>query len=124
MEERSKLIKSILPKIEIETSTSLTIEYFQSETLRPILKFQNEIILVTFESFCLDNKFDVQKLTSDLKLTKIVKILKTSNQLKQLYLGMIIGFFTSDEIIFYTKNKKDINKRIIALLIERIYSQV
>ncbi len=123
MEERSKLIKSILPIIEIETSTSLTIEYFQSETLRPILKFQNEIILETFESFCFDNKVNLKNLNSDLKLLKIAQILKTSIQLKQFYLGMIIGFFTLEEIHFYTANKKEINKRIIALLIERIYSQ-
>ena len=123
MEERSKLIKSILPKIEIETSSSLKIEYFQSETLRPILKFQNQLILVTFESYCLDNKVNLKNLNSDLKLLKIAQILKTSIQLKQFYLGLIIGFFTLEEIHFYATNKKEINKRIIALLIERIYSQ-
>ena len=42
MSNNSDLLLSIRPKIEVFTKKSSINESFQSETLRPILKFQND----------------------------------------------------------------------------------
>ena len=44
MNNRSTLLKSIRPKIEVDNTKSTELEIFQSVSLRPILKLQNEII--------------------------------------------------------------------------------
>ena len=123
MESRTNLIKSILPKIQIDNTKSLAIESFQSDTLRPILKFQNELILKYFNVFCSENKIEIERLNTQLKLAKISDILKNSIQFKTFLLGLIVAFFSEEEFDFYCLNKREINKRIIVLLIERIYSQ-
>jgi hypothetical protein len=37
---------------------------------------------------------------------------------------MIIGLFTIEEYLLYTKNTSSLNKRMMAMLIERLKSQV
>lgn len=124
MTERTQKIKSILPEIISDKTLTLEEEHFQNETLRPILKFQNELILEVFQQFLVDTKVDFVNLSLNLKKAKISNSIKQNTQIKNLYLGMIIGFFSLNEYSFYTQNKKEINKRIVSLLIERISSQL
>lgn len=118
------VLKQILPVIEVEELNSLPIETFQTKTLRPILKFQNALILSVFNTFLIDYKVDFINLSKEKKKLKISEILKENLQVKQFYLGIIVAFFTQEELTLYFENKKEINKRIIALLIERISSQI
>jgi hypothetical protein len=110
MDTRDKQIKSILPKIQSDNTSASVNETFQNETLRPILKFQNEIILQYFEQFIIENKIEFVLLKHHLKITQINNLFKTNIQFKQFQ--------------FYTQNKKEINKRIISMLIERLCSQI
>lgn len=123
MEERDLKITSILPTIESDKMITLEIEKFQNETLRPILKFQNELIIKLFEKTLFDQKIDFKVLNQTKKQLFIDTILKENHQIKHFYLGIVVAFFTNNEIIFYFENKREINKRIILLLIERIRSQ-
>ncbi|MFN5416529.1 MAG: glyoxalase [Flavobacteriia bacterium] len=118
------VLKQILPVIEVEELNSLPIETFQTKTLRPILKFQNALILSVFNTFLIEYKVDFINLSKEKKKLKISEILKENLQVKQFYLGIIVAFFTQEELTLYFENKKEINKRIIALLIERISSQI
>ncbi len=124
MKNRQQHIKSILPAIEGNKPTDSPNEAFQNETLRPILKFQNELIIQYFEHFIVENKIEFSLLKYSHKITKVHDLFKTNIQFKQFYLGFIVAYFTADEFNFYTQNKKEVNKRIIALLIERICSQI
>ena len=123
MPERVK-IKSILPTVTSVETNTLPLEKFQNETLRQILKFQNNLILEVFEHFQHDFKINFEDLSLDKKKTKVNEILKENIQVKQFYLGLIVAFFTREEFHYYIENKKEINKRIISLLIERIVSQL
>ena len=38
-------------------------------------------------------------------------------------LGVVLGLFTQENLDFYAIHKKELNKRIVNLLIERISSQ-
>jgi hypothetical protein len=124
MDTRDKQIKSILPKIQSDNTSASVNETFQNETLRPILKFQNEIILQYFEQFIIENKIEFVLLKHHLKITQINNLFKTNIQFKQFYLGLIVALFSLNEFQFYTQNKKEINKRIISMLIERLCSQI
>lgn len=124
MENRDSKITSIRPQIESDKNITLALEKFQNESLRPILKFQNQLILQVFQQTILEFKVDFEKLSTTKKQTKINEILKENVQVKQFYLGLIVAYFTEIEFQFYSENKKEINKRIISLLIERITSQL
>ncbi len=124
MDNRNDLLKNILPKIEFIRETESENETFQNDVLRPILKFQNDLIIQTFEIAIIENKIDFHKLKHHLKVAKVHDLFKSNIQFKQFNLGFIVAYFTTENFLFYTQNKKEVNKRIIALLIERICSQI
>lgn len=124
MDNRAKLLNSILPVIEGTKYTDNDNESFQNDVLRPILKFQNEIIILYFQHFILESKIEFNTLKHSHKVTRVHDLFKTNIQFKQFYLGLIVGYFSVEEFRHYSANKKEINKRIIAMLIERICSQL
>ncbi len=124
MDTRNTSIKHILPTIEFIRETDSENEAFQNNVLRPISKFQNELIIQNFEIALLENKIEFHKLKHHLKVAKVHDLFKSNIQFKQFNLGFIVAYFTTDDFLFYTQNKKEVNKRIIALLIERICSQI
>eukprot|EP01041_Mallomonas_annulata_P030629 gene30629-52804_t len=79
MSERN-IIKSILPIIEVEITDSIPLERFQNQTLRQILKFQNQLILQVFENFLLDYKIDFNYLSPEKKKNKVHEFLKDNLQ--------------------------------------------
>jgi hypothetical protein len=124
MENRDSKITSIRPQIESYKNITLALEKFQNESLRPILKFQNELILQVFQQTLLEFKVDFEKLSATKKQAKINEILRENMQVKHFYSGLVVAFFTREEYQFYSENKKEIHKRISSLLIERISSQM
>ena len=124
MNNRNQQLKSIRPTIEIDNSKSTDLEVFQSITLRPILKFQNDIILSLINNFLAEHKIVVKNLTDNKKIERLHDIFKNNIQQKQFLLGVIIGQFTDAEILFYYENKKETTKRIITMLLERVCSQL
>jgi len=124
MENRAQLLNGILPIIEGTVATDSDNESFQNDVLRPILKFQNEIIILYFKHFLIESKIEFQLLKHSHKITKVHDLFKTNIQFKQFCLGLIVGYLSANEFEYYTENKKEINKRIIAMLIERICSQL
>ena len=99
-------------------------ERFQNQTLRPILKVQNELLLEVFINYAKVQKgvfFELSLSKKQLYIENALqKDLKFSNSLK----GMIIGLFTIAEYKEYSLNNSNINKRIGNLLMERFKSQM
>ncbi len=124
MNNRSTLLKSIRPKIEVDNTKSTELEIFQSVSLRPILKLQNEIIFALINNFLSEHKVVVKNLTDNKKIERLHDIFKNNIQQKQLLFGVVIGHFTHEEILFYNQNKKEVTKRIITMLLERVCSQL
>ena len=100
------------------------IEKFQNIVLRPILKFQNDLLLqlFIFEFEKSKTKFDLIK--NEQKTELIINNLKYNNKLKQILLGTIIGMFTNKDINFYKTNYSKINKRIFSMLNDRLIDQL
>ena len=116
-EFRGQTIGSITDQSSVE-------EQFQNEVLRPILKLQNDLIILSFQNYLSVNKINFNSFTVDKKVTLIENSIHKDSKLRDTFKGIIIGLFTSNEYFLYSKNASNINKRIITMLVERLKSQV
>lgn len=104
-------------------ATSAT-ETFQNQTLRPVLKLQNEIYLMLFKDYALRKTSDFETLKKEQKINFIDQSLQKDNALRNTMIGMTIGMLTPEEMEIYLSDTKEFNKRIISMLTERIKSQL
>ncbi|BCY29134.1 hypothetical protein KK2020170_20020 [Flavobacterium okayamense] len=104
--------------------TSTLEERFQNQTIRPILKFQNDLFVEVFKNYATKQKGVFFTLSPEKKMnyieTAIQRDIKFRNSLK----GIVIGMFTISEYKEYIQNSSNLNKRMMNLLIERLKSQV
>ncbi|MCD8405681.1 glyoxalase [Tenacibaculum dicentrarchi] len=104
----------------LNLSSEIPVEDFQNRTIRPILKLQHELLLQFFIFFCKSQKVDIVHIEKE-KFNKAVNsITKKNINLKNQFLGLIIGQFTVGEFEFYKDNNTDINKRILMMIGQRI----
>lgn len=106
------------------TPQSSAEEIFQNQTLRPILKFQNDLFVQVFINYAVKQKNVFFDLSPEKKLVYIENVVQKDIKLRNLLKGMIVAFFTSEEYSVYIKNSSNLNKRMMNLLIERLRSQV
>ncbi|MFQ3327052.1 MAG: hypothetical protein ACI8YC_001693, partial [Salibacteraceae bacterium] len=52
------------------------------------------------------------------------KSVKEDQRLKNHLLSSVIAYFTIEELEFYTKNSKEISKRIVSMIIQRVEDQI
>jgi hypothetical protein len=99
-------------------------ELFQNQTIRPILKLQNDLFIAVFINYVNKNKVDFYSYTVEKKLqtieNSIQKDIKFRNSLK----GIVMALFTLEEYEIYIQNSSSLNKRMMNLLIDRLKSQV
>lgn len=99
-------------------------ETFQNQVLRPILKLQNELILAIFQNYMQTNKINLQAHAIENQRIIIANSIQKDLQFNNVLKGLVIGLFTIEEYDVYIQHTTAINKRIIQLIIERIYSQI
>ncbi len=125
MEERDLKVK----ELRNETLGKLTDgiseeEIFQNITLRPILKFQNNLLIELFISYATKNKNVFFALSIEKKYSYIDNVTIADIAFRNQLIGVIVGLFSIEEYIEYTKKSSKYNKRIITMLIERWKSQL
>ena len=108
-----------LPTLELMTP----VENFQNQTLRPILKLQNETYLALFQTYTVRQKTDFNALSRDKKRIFIEQSLQKDLVLKNTFIGITLGIMTMEELEIYILESKEYNRRIITMLMERIKSQ-
>ncbi|WP_026976349.1 hypothetical protein [Flavobacterium tegetincola] len=108
-------------KVAAETSSE---EFFQNETLRPIMKLQNDLLLAVFQNYITKSKVNFAQLSIENKFIFIDNAIKKDIKFQSALKGLVIGFFTLEEYNRYATNSSALTKRISNLLIERIKSQV
>jgi len=106
------------------SETTTPAEIFQNQTLRPVLKLQNDLYLSLFTNYALRQKTDFPTLSPFKKQMFIEQSLQKDAVLKNTFIGMSIGMFTLEELEVYQSDSKVFNKRIITMLIERLKSQM
>lgn len=110
--------------IGIIYDTSSSEEKFQNQTLRPILKFQNDLLIEVFRNYASKQKGVFFTLNPDEKMAYIENAIQRDIKFRNSLKGMVIGIFTITEYKEYIQNSSNINKRMMNLLIERIKSQI
>jgi hypothetical protein len=115
------LLKALRLLIETENITVTELERFQNEVLRPILKFQHSLLEIEIDNNLLIHKLLKQALPEERKRL-LIKGIISKPELKNQLLGQITGLLTNSEFQFYYSKKKEIDKRIFAMLLDRIMS--
>lgn len=123
MSKQAELLISIRPIVEVFTENSTIFESFQSNTLRPILKLQNETLINLFSVHLIENKIKLSQQSVEKQEETIHTILKKNMAFKNLSIGLVVGHFTDTELAFYNSNKSEVNKRIVELIIKRLSDQ-
>lgn len=117
MELRGNTIGTINPNSSSE-------EVFQNQTLRPILKLQNDLFIEVFRNYAVKQKNVFFSLGPDKKMAYIENVIQRDIKFRNSLKGMVIGLFTVQEYQEYILNSSNLNKRMMNMLIERLKSQV
>lgn len=99
-------------------------ERFQNQVLRPILKLQNDLYIGLFSNYASRQIPAFSSLTTEKKHLLIEQSLQKDTVLKNTLIGISIGMLTGEELETYISDSKTFNKRIVAMIAERIKSQV
>ena len=97
-------------------------EIFQNETLRPILKLQHELIIKLAQEFLKYRNVTWENLREKDPIQWLNINIKRDIPFKHLLIGMVIGQFSKNELDEYLTFQKEMNKRIINMMTERIVS--
>lgn len=121
---RTEELLNLRPKIKsIQQDLNTShLEQFQNDKLRPILKLQHEIVLALFQSNLFRNKVLFAELKVEEKRSKLDQLFQKNLSFKNQSIGAVIGMLTLDEYTVYTKDTSVHNRRIIAMLKQRIMS--
>ena len=114
----SNKIRPVLNNL-INSNTS-NIERFQNEVIRPIIKMQNNFLVVFFKNYIKNRKIEFNRLKYEDQENKINTILTKDINFKNILIGSIIGHFDENEIEIYLKSTSELNKRIIQIVKQRL----
>ena len=126
MNDRPNDLLRIRPEIKKTKSfdTMGVEERFQNETLRPILKLQNHLLIEVFHNYIEKRKGVFYELSLEKKLDYIESSLIKDQKFRNSVKGMLIGHFTVAEYSIYKQQSSSLNKRMMNLVIQRLKDQV
>ncbi len=99
-------------------------ERFQNETLRPILKLQNPLLLALFRQYIQRRKNEFYQLPEPQRPTYVQQAVQKDATLRNTLKGVIIGHFTDAEWEQYATLSRPLDKRLLQLAIQRLQSQL
>jgi len=99
-------------------------ERFQNNTLRPILKLQNPLLIAVFVNYATKHKGVFFELSTEKRLAYVENAICKDQKFRNALKGMLIGQFTTDEYQIYIQNSSKINKRMMNLVITRLQDQL
>ncbi len=97
-------------------------ENFQNEFLRPILKEQNELLIAVFKQYLVKHKVLFSKYSPEDQANYIENTLKKDAQLRNYFVGMIIGKLSAKQYQDFVSMETELNRRIITMLVKRLQS--
>jgi len=121
---RDENLLKIRPQLNLEIENSNLIEAFQSITLRPILKLQNEVLIFLFKDYLNSHKQDFSNFTFTAQKSLIRETISKNLNLRNSLVYAVLCMFTKQEFEFFLENKKEVAKRIISMAQKRLQDQV
>lgn len=126
MNDRSSSLLEIRPQIpsaKVTEEMSLN-ERFQNETLRPVIKLQNFLLLAVFKNYISKHKNRFYDLLPEERMDYIENAIQKDIKFRNSLKGMLIGQFTEEEYDIYIQNSSALNKRMMNMVIERLKDQM
>ena len=104
---------------ELVNAETSDIEKFQNEAIRPIIKMQHNLLIILFQNYLKHRKINFNNLKKEKQKERINIILTKDTNFKNILLGIVIGHFSKNELMFYTKNTSELKRRIIQIVNQR-----
>ncbi|WP_339704363.1 glyoxalase [uncultured Kriegella sp.] len=126
MNDRSSSLLEIRPQIpsaKVTEEMSLN-ERFQNETLRPIIKLQNFLLLAVFKNYISKHKNRFYDLLPEKRMDYIENAIQKDIKFRNSLKGMLIGQFTEEEYDIYIQNSSALNKRMMNMVVEKLKDQM
>lgn len=114
-------LRPVIPNLAPAQSPA---EQFQNETLRPILKMQNDLIVQLYRHFLVKRKVKFDGMSIEERKTWISKSVSKDNRLRGILLGMVVGQFTDPELATFIDMEGEARRRIFDLVTQRLQSQM
>ncbi len=121
--EDKQTIRPLIESLIISDNMSAE-EQFQNLTLRPIIKLQHELLIVYFKNYSEVKKFSFANNIEKEKIEFIQKAFQKDVGLKNELKGFVVGHFTVDEYLSYSKMSTEINKRLFVMIKERFQNSL
>jgi len=99
-------------------------EQFQNGILRPIIKFQNPLLIEAFKNYIIKHKNAFYDMSIEKRLDYIENAIQKDIKFRNALKGMVIGQFTVEEYMTYIQNSSALNKRMMNMVVERLKDQV
>lgn len=99
-------------------------ERFQNETLRPIAKLQDGLLVAVFRNYVGKHKNAFYELNTEKRLEYIANAIQKDIKFRNSLKGMIIGQFTIAEYERYIQNSSALNKRMMNIVKERLQGNI
>lgn len=126
METRDSILLSMRPEIpsaKIHPNTSDD-ERFQNQTLRPVARLQNDLLLASFRNYAAKHKNVFYDLSPEKRMDYIENAIHKDMKFRNSLKGIIIGLFTLKEFEQYIQNSSALNKRMMDIVKERLKSNI
>jgi hypothetical protein len=114
----NKKERPILKNLIKEDTSEL--EYFQNITIRPIIKMQHHLLILSLNNYLRKRKISLENLSEIQIINKINSIINKDISYRNICLGFIIGHFSSKEYMYYINHSSEIHKRIIKIVQKRL----
>ena len=126
MDSRSKSLLDTRPEVKqaLFHNDMSSEERFQNQTLRPVIKLQNELLVEAFKNYINKHKGVFYELSLEKKMAYIEHTVQKDIKFRNSLKGMVIGQFTLEEYKKYIQNSSALNKRMMNMVIERLKDQV
>lgn len=126
MDTRQFKLKGIRPEILSATinDNMSSDERFQNLVLRPIIKFQNDLLIAVFKNYIKKHKSVFYDLSIEKRIDYIENAIQKDMKLRNSMKGMIIGQFTVEEYEIYIQNSSALNKRMMNIVKQRLISNM
>ncbi|MEL5994072.1 hypothetical protein [Hymenobacter segetis] len=112
---------ALRPVVVTETTDADgTVGAFLHTTLRPVMKLQNDLLLAVVADFVCDHHITLRPTDQHHQLTEL---LTRNTKLRYTVVGLITGFFTSDEYAFYRQQRSELNRRLLEMAQRRVLVQ-
>ena len=121
--KRDELVLHIRPKLTLQEGTTEE-EHFQNIVLRPILKFQNELLLSIARDYLQRHRSHFNLLKRSAQETVIHQAARQDPELRNGFIYPIVSLLSIEELAFYQQHRSELNKRIVQMAIQRVQSQL